>query len=798
MKIPDKAELLARSIERLEFPELLKYLSQLSKSEPGKNLALSLKPESNLEPVKKEFEQLAEMLLLLDTIGPLPLGYFTDCSEFFEIARRGQALSGRELREVLNFLEQAHLVRRFFKGEGRKFIALSELAGKIMDFNLLRKSLENSIDEQGEVKPEASPRLSQLTSEQTLCRRDIQKRLEALLHSREYQSLLQDTFYTEREGRFVVPVKAQEQGRLPGIVHDTSSSGATVFMEPMELVPLNNRLRMLEREIEAEKLRILKELSEKVASFSEQLLEALDSLAKLDLVQAKAELAKKLKAVVPELVEEPTLELYQIRHPLLVLEGKEAVANDLVLEPDARVLIISGPNTGGKTVFLKTVGILVLMARAGLAVPAHPDSRLGFFPEVYALFGDEQSLTQDLSSYSAHLASLLGFLKSAQKNSLVLIDEILASTDPQEASVLALVLLRQFRDRNCLTLTVTHFSRLKLLAEAEPGFKNASFEFDPKTLSPTYKIKIGIPGPSYGIFMAKKLGLEPELVEEAQGLLEPAEKDFQDLIARLNQKAFELEQKSLQLKEKESQLQAQEKKLKKENELLAEKQTQFKQELRKKLEAELKATRQELNQLIEQVKKEMSRESLRRAEKRISQLKRELEERYPPPEPKEVISSAPLRVGDWVWVKRLNARARLLELEGDQALLALGTFRMRENINELVKLRDDSFTPSKSFSLEAESSGPLYIPPSSSNTLDLRGMRVEEAEIELIQYLDRSVREGKPMVYIIHGHGTGALKKLVREYLKDSPYAREFRPGQDYEGGDGVTVVILEPERSRE
>ena len=796
MKIPDKSELLARSIERLEFPELLKYLSQLCRSEPGKNLALSLKPEASLSEIKREYELLSQMLSLLETIAPLPLGYFTDLFPVLESARLGKTLSGKELREILNFLNQAGQVRGFFKGEAKRFQALVELAKGIADFRWLRDSLEKTVDEQGEVKPEASSRLASLTSELASSRREIQKTLDALLCSAQYKSIFQDTFYTEREGRFVLPVKAQEQGKFPGLVHDTSSSGATVYMEPLELVPLNNRLRMLAREIEAEKLRILKELSQKIAGSSEQLISALDSLVKLDLIQAKAELAIRLKAVVPEVVEEPILELYQIRHPLLVLEGKEAIANDLVLEPEVRVLVISGPNTGGKTVFLKTIGLLVLMVRAGLAIPVHPDSRLGFFPEVYALFGDEQSLSADLSSYSAHLASLLGFLKSARQNSLVLIDEILASTDPEEASALALVLLRQFRERNCLTFTVTHFSRLKLLAETEPGFKNASFEFDQKTLSPTYKINIGIPGPSYGIFMAKKLGLESELVQKAQELLEPERRNFQNLIARLNQKAFELEQKTLQLREKENQLQALEKKLKQEKELLAEKETQLKQEFRRKLESELRIARQELDRLMEQAKRESSRESIRRAEKKISQLKRELEEHYPHPLPKEASFSS-LNPGDWVWVKRLNARAKLLELDGEQALLALGTFRIRENIRELVKLKIDALDSSKFSAPEPESSEPIYIPPSPSNTLDLRGKRVDEAEIELVQYLDRSLREGKPMVYIIHGHGTGALKKMVRDYLKDSPYAREFRPGQDYEGGDGVTVVFLEPERSR-
>lgn len=794
MRIPDKEKILARSKERLEYPEMLNFLASYCKSEPGKARALSLEPSQNLGKITRDLDLLKEMIALVNSGLNPPIGQFSDFSQSLENAEKGVSLTAKDFLELLKFLNLAEATRMFFQKLKQKFPGLGELASQIQNFSELKSQLLRAVDEQGEIKDSASPELARLRKELFSLRAQIQKKLERMLNSEDLSGVIQDSFYTERDGRFVIPVKSSAQTSISGIVHDSSISGATVFMEPIEIVPLNNRLRVLEREIETEIQRILGELTSTVSLSKAQLLFALNSLSELDLLCAKAELARTLSASIPQISSKGAIRLFQVRHPLLILRGRNAIANDLVMETDTRVLALSGPNTGGKTVLLKTIGLLSLMIRAGMAIPAHPDSELALFPEIYVGIGDEQSLSQDLSSYSAHLLDLLAFLNYAQDSSLVLIDEILGSTDPEEASALAMAILREFKKRNCLTMVTTHLSRLKAFAETEPGFMNASFEFDPLNLTPTYHLRLGLPGPSYGIATARKLGLEKELIEDAEKMLDPGSKQIMDLVAQLDRKQTELDQKLRKLAEDELDFEARSKELDEKDRRLLEKEQEIKKGLRRELESELRSIKTRLNQIYEEAREARSKERLKSAEKEIFKIRQELDEKYPAPDQGEEIPSEEWQVGDLAWVKKLKTRAEVIGLnpESQEAWLAIGSIRIQEKISGLRRIQKKRESQRGEARDNTEDPSLVYLAPSSGNTLDLRGKRAEDAEIELINYLDQSVREGKQAVYIIHGHGTGVLKKLVREYLASSSYVRSFRPGEQNEGGDGVTLAVLE------
>jgi len=793
--IPQKDKVLQRSLQRLEFRQILAFLADHARSEPGRSAALSLAPSQSLEKVRTDLGLLREMTDLNISGQSLPLGFFSELSGRFENAKLGSTLSAQDLLEILRMLEQAESTRRFLHAVREKFPGLAGVGDRVQNFSALKSRLERTVDEHGELKNSASARLAELRSEFGVLRGRIQKALERLLSSRSLEDALQDNFYTEREGRFVIPVRSSAQSSINGIVHDTSASGATVFIEPIEMVPQNNRLRVIEKEILAEIMRILEELTREIAGQYDALSLALEALTELDLIQAKAALAQKLGASIPVTEQGPALALYKIRHPLLVLKGTDAVANDIVLDPQTRALVISGPNTGGKTVFMKTVGILALMVRAGMAIPAHPDSRIGFFSEVYAEIGDDQSLAQDLSSYSAHVLALIAFLAYAGNGALVLVDEILGSTDPEEGSALAISILRELARRGCVIAVTTHNSRLKAFAESEPMFKNASFEFDPQTLTPTYHLRVGVPGPSYGIATAQKLGLKPELVAEAQDMLEPEARRIMELVEQLDRKQAELDQGLRALATREQETESLQEQVEERSAQLSAREKSLKRDVRRELESELQSMRLRFRQLFERAQETPSRETRAEAEKEISQMRGEVEEKYPEPEMGEEVAEGEWEAGDLAWVSKLRVRAELVEIDRaeGEATLVVGSIRLKEKFSGLRLIRSGDM-PVAPEERGEEPVAEREISPvqSKSNTLDLRGKRAEDAEMDLINYLDRMAREGVPAVFIIHGHGTGVLKKLVRDYLAGSSYVTSFRPGEQGEGGDGVTVAFLE------
>ncbi len=647
----------------------------------------------------------------------------------------------------------------------------------------------------------------------------IHKRLAEIV-AKNPDTVLQDNFYTQRGQRYVVPVKASAQSQFDGIVHDASGSGLTVFIEPAEMVEPNNRLKLIEAGIEAEVLRILRELSARVGEAADSIIGDQRVLSHLDLVRARARLALDLKASRPEVNGRGRVRLRAVRHPLLVLRGHDVVGNDIDLGDGFSVLLISGPNAGGKTVGLTSLGLLAMMARAGMFLPAAPGSEMAIFKNVYAVIGDEQDLSRDLSSFSAHVMDIAAILDAAGPSSLVLLDELMSSTDPEEGAALASSLLSALSNRGALIAATTHLPALKSYAHGRKGFMNASYSFDHQTLSPAYRLMIGVPGRSLGIEMAARLGLPPKLISEARAEMGEASVRMESLIADLAEKSARLdaefdalaqaraeaEEKAAAYAELKDRASAHEKEIRKNIKAAV-------REAVKKAEAEVAAA-------VEPVRKKgmIGRDAAEEARGKLRAIRERAEaENAVAGEDGAAVDWKKIEIGDKVKVLPLGVEAEIVARPGPDVRdhtevkvrigkLQVGVPAGRIRAMHRPKAQERSIlapAPKKKPLLRKkephvtipETTAPPgpggLLPQTSQNTIDLRGHRVYEAEGEVEKFLDDSCRRHLPNVYIIHGHGTGALKQLVREILSLSPYVESFRPGEKGEGGDGVSMAVL-------
>jgi len=624
-------------------------------------------------------------------------------------------------------------------------------------------------------------------------------KLDRIVASSSNATYLQEAFVTQRGGRYVVPLKSDFKGRIPGIVHDQSASGATVFIEPLSTVKLNNRWRELQLEEEREVQRILAGLSNLVAEEGEFIKRTVEALAELDLAFAKARYAEEIEGVEPKLVAfrkvaglgsgygglhpGSSIQLIKARHPLL--DPATVVPVDVHLDDDYFIIIITGPNTGGKTVSLKTVGLLALMAQCGLAIPADEGSALSVFSDIYADIGDEQSIEQSLSTFSAHITNVISILDQAGERSLVLLDDLGAGTDPGEGSAIARALLSQFLRRRITSFISTHYPELKFYAHTTPGVENACVEFDLETLSPTYELSIGLPGHSNAFAIVRRLGLSPEIVSQAQSLVSPESLETEGLLAEIKQ----AHQEALASQEAAEATRHRAKDLEKE----------LRQELTdiERTRREILSTaREEAQQKLEEVRAELrkirtglglaaaSQEWVAQAEDRLASLEPQPVEPVVQP---RFMPQKPLSRGDTVWVAGLQATGEITELAGDEAEVQVGSFRIRAAVGDL-ELRGRAAKPEIA---EQAVSVPRVASPGLE--LHLLGQTTEQMLPRLDKYLNDAYLAGLPQVRIIHGKGTGALRRAVRDFVADHPLAASHRPGDRYEGGEGATVVELVP-----
>jgi len=786
-------------LDLLEFPKILAQLARHTSFSAGRELALGLRPTANLTEARARQEETREARQFLAT-NPITLGGARDVRPLLERAVRRAMLLPGELLDIRQTLLVARTLRRSLVRAAGQFPRLAEVASRLEECAHVVAAIGGAINEKGEVLDTASPRLAEIRRDLRAAHEHLLERLQRMVASPEIAPFLQEPLVTQRHGRYVIPLRAEFKGRVPGLVHDQSASGATLFIEPLATVELNNRWRELQLQEEQEVDRILLGLTDLVAEEAPFIQQTVEALAELDLIFAKARYAEAIRGVEPHLVpfrqrqKDPdavphpgsVIELWQARHPLL--DPEKVVPIDVYLGEDYFVRVLTGPNTGGKTVTLKTVGLLAAMAQAGLAIPAAEGSRLTVFSGIFADIGDEQSIEQSLSTFSSHMGRIIRILQEADSRSLVLLDELGAGTDPVEGSALARAILSHLVARRITTLATTHYSELKVYAHKTPGVQNASVEFDPETLAPTYEVTIGLPGRSNAFAIARRLGLDPAIVQEAQGMVSPDVLEAESLLADIK----EAQREALRAREAAAKERAEAEALRRE---LAQRLAEIERARREVLQK----AREEAAREVEEVRRELARlrrlwqrepapqppsaEDLGEAEERLEELAEELA----PIRTKPVLG-APFqpRPGDRVWVPSLRMAGEVAHVDEGEAEVQVGSFRVRVPVEELEPRAEEvpSEGPAR-VELRGPGAGPLPA------ELNCRGLTVEEALEQVGKYLDRAFLAGLPQVRIIHGKGTGALRRAVREELARHPLVASFRPGARHEGGDGATVVEL-------
>ncbi len=791
----NKEELIAKSNRMLGWDKLCSQLASLANSPTGRERCLHLKPEESLEQVLYLIRLTSEMTTLFHRGERFPLSAFEDIRPFTGRLKEGKILEPVELRELSSFLGIADRVKKFLQQRISYCPELHGLGSNLNGASDLKHRIDRSIDAEGRVRGDATERLLALNQEARRHRDEIIRKLDAFLRDPSSRQILQDRYYTQRDQRFVVPVRSGES--IEGIVHDISSSGSTRFMEPSWLVDSNNLLKVSQLEIQKEVERILRELSQKARDALSILEEDLDILSEIDLVLAKARLAVRLQANEPVLSSEDIFSLKDLRHPLLVLSRDRVVPNDIHLNGDNRVLVISGPNAGGKTATLKAMGLSVLMARAGLHLPLKAGSTIPFVPEIYADIGDEQDLERAISTFSGHVINILSILKWASKGSLILLDELAGSTDPAEGGALAVAILEALADKGSRTVVTTHYSYLKALANGKEGYINASLEFDAQTLRPTYRLLFGLPGQSSPIEIASRLGLPERLLCRAKELLRGKGPSLEGIIRELERKRQEMEDaRRAALREREQA----EKDREQEQRILLdlqEEERRFKMTKRKRLEREILEVRSRIKEIAKSIQDKEILTLLQKKREELRNLENGLKSSTIPLIHREPLPIDGLRKGDEVEILPFGQRAILLEdpskertrsvkvqagsieLSVDRRHLS-GSYRKRNKTGGSVNERTEM-----GLVIKAPETYGL------SREIDIRGMTSEEAIAETEKYLDMAHLNRLKEVRIIHGHGQGVLKKAVREHLSFSPYAVKYASGGPRDGGDGVTVVIL-------
>lgn len=798
----------------LEYDRVLAALADRCVSTMGKRLALSLPFARTREETRQIIEEAREAIGLLEHDEPLPTAALDDVGSALGRVGANGVLAPAELREIGRALASARALRRFLGSRRARLPALHAVCSSDPTLDDLADELSAAFDPDGTLSDRASPRLKELRGQYHAARQRMLSRLEDLMAK--YEAILQDRFVTEREGRYVVPVRSDAHERFPGIVHATSASGATLFVEPRAVIPMGNRLKVLEAEVQREEQAVFARLSALVGDSLASVTAAVDALTRADVRHATARLTRDLRLVFPRVTDEARIELFEARHPLLLLDSAKLPEAGLGIVVDWEAVIptelsiaarsavvVSGPNAGGKTVALKTMGLAALMIRAGLPVACSASSVVGIFDVVLTDVGDDQSLVKSLSTFSAHVRNLAHILTETEPGALVLLDELAGGTDPREGEALAAGMLDSLTARGGAVVVTTHYEGLKALALADARFQNASMGFDLSTMSPTFRLALGIPGSSSALEVARKLGLPSTVIDRAERFLSREDVHFETVVRKLNDEraALELARAAADRREAEA------------------------DELRRALAAELRAVKEreqrhvsrEAETLLGAVRR--AKEELReaqaklRAKKLDATLVKQAETAIdrvasqialggpldpsalaapPPPAP----TAGALKRGAKVWVARLRAEAEVLEVLADgSARVQAGPLKL---VVEAPELRPAAQAEPDHRRKTSGPGRPSGDPPgldaafqTPDNTCDLRGLRTDDAVAMAVTFLDRSINAERRVCFLLHGHGAGAVKDALRHELESSPYVRYFRPGRPAEGGDGVTITWL-------
>jgi DNA mismatch repair protein MutS2 len=786
-----------KSLEILEFPRIREILSGFTSFSASRELAITLRPQHDYEQISRLLRQTAEARQLLSLDPGFSVGSLLDIREAAKMASLGSILEPQSLLEIQQTLASLHQLRSNLGKISDDFPLLWDIARGIAELRQIEKDIAGCLDASGEVLDTASPALANIRQQLREMRGQIQERLEAIISSPRGRRILQEDVITEREGRYVILVKVECRHEIKGIVHDISNTGATVFVEPTVTVGLGNALRELVIEERRETERILGILSAEVGANSPEISRSIALAAELDLVLAKARYAKRTDSAEPFMIPPDSdtgraegkktcyLKLVEARHPLL---GEKAVSFSLELGGDFSALVITGPNTGGKTVTLKTIGLLSVMAQAGMPIPASGESHLPVFDSVFADIGDEQSIEQTISSFSWHMGNLVRIIKGATEKSLVLLDELGTSTDPAEGSALARAILRHFLSRGTLAVATTHYSDLKAFAHATPGFENASLEFDPVTLAPTYRLTVGVPGGSNAMATASRLGLPAGIISDARNMLNKGSQELETLLANLMAEKQKTESLRGELEAERSELARRNAELDREQQRLKDEERKAAKEARDRIVREAAELHREIRQAAAELRKEKSAARIEQARQALAGVREQLDsERWETRTGEAETDTGTINIGDTVWIKEAGLTATVLAIseESQEIEVQAGKTRMRLGLEGVGKMTAQPVTPGMTPSRRQPVIRTVPF------ELDLRGKRADEVEWALDGYLNEAAQANIEEARIIHGFGTGTVRSIVREFLATHPLIKSFRSGERDEGGDGVTVVRL-------
>jgi DNA mismatch repair protein MutS2 len=806
-----------RTLRVLEFAKIRERVAGFASFSVGEERARAMMPVDDIRLVREWQAETREARRLLDEKSDVHLGGVHDLRPLVEQAARGSILLPTDLLDVRSTLVRARVLHRTLSRVADAFPHVADVAMRITVPGHVIDEIARCIDERGEVLDSASEKLTAVRRQLREAHSRLLERLQRIVTSSSNQPYLQEPIVTQRGGRYVIPLRAEFKGRIPGLVHDQSGSGATLFIEPMAVVDLNNQWREAQLAEEEEVRRILAALTGMIGADAGAIARTVEALGDLDFIFAKARYAYQIDGVEPELVDyrkppapprhsKPrgeedeaasagpvihhpgsTIKLIHARHPLL--DPQTVVPVDIYIDEDYFILLITGPNTGGKTVSLKTTGLLILMAQAGLQIPADEGSALSVFEQVLADIGDEQSIEQSLSTFSSHMTHIVSILDRVTPTSLVLLDELGAGTDPEEGAALAQALMKTLLTRSVTTLATTHYSELKVFAHSTPFVQNASVEFDIETLSPTYKLIIGLPGRSNAFAIARRLGLSEEVVEQAEALVSPESLETETMLAEIKQareSALEAQSAAHLAQRRAEALNAD---LRYRLAKIEEARRQVLGEVRAQAAAELEQVREEVARVREglpEATKGPSRHDawLAEAEEVLARRAAEVQPLASIQAPQPVVIDGPLLPGDTVWVPSLQATGQVAAVNGNEIEVNVGKFRLKLSAGR-AELRGRGGQEA------VQTSGIEPQPPSPGMELDLRGMTVDEMLAELDRYLDTAYLARLPYVRIIHGKGTGALRQAVRDQLRNHPLVSSYRAGENAEGGEGVTVAKL-------
>ena len=789
-----------KALETLEYKKIIAQLKREMGSAASAKLADELTPLTSEKIIKEELRSTTEAVDLIVRKGPLPTGGLYDIREALLLAKKGGSLTMRQLLEVQNVLGISSEVVAFMHDDALPELKyIGEMVDLIVEFTALEKEISRCILTEDEMADNASPKLKDIRRSIHQQNQAIKNKLSRIITSSSNKTYLQDAIVTMRDGRYVIPVKQEYRSFFPGMVHDQSKGGATLFIEPQGVVELNNKLRELEVEEQLEIARILAELSSRVAEHYREIRSNLELLIKLDFIMAKGKLSCKMHASEPKIDRDGELRLISARHPLI--EYKKAVPVDIRIGGDYRTLIITGPNTGGKTVSLKTAGLLVMMAQSGLHIPASYASTLPIFGEVFADIGDEQSIEQSLSTFSSHMKNIVSIIDKASYDSLVLVDELGAGTDPTEGAALAIAILERFYDSGALTMATTHYNELKKYALATSGVENAAMEFDVETLTPTYRLLIGVPGKSNAFEISKKLGLSESVIERASEHIKHGDMEFENVISSIEDDKRKAAADRLDAESMRAEIEERLKKLEEKEKAISEKRADIIAEAKREARELLRETKSAVKDVQKDLRRlqksgahtNLNTGALEKSRRKINEAEDLVSEKVVKQVNSEPVSADTLKIGDRVKLLTIGQNGTILSLPDEKGnlMINIGALKVKARLQDLMLINEG-----KDRKPQAKSSskyGSLLRSKSSSvsASINVMGKNLEDALADVEKYLDDVYMAGLDMVSIIHGRGGGILKDGIRQMLKRKKYVDSYGAASYNDGGEGVTIVRM-------